>query len=487
MSTDLARRSIHAVAWNSLANLARIAILFVRSVFLARLLAIDIFGIYGFANAIIVLSVVFIDFGLDSAFIHRARETENEETAAAVFLTLKLIVGALWVTVLVVVALVVADGLTRTALLVMTATYGLGQLTDAPQAILVRRIVHRRLALRDFVDAVVTTALALWLAWRGAGIWALLAVDIAGTALSLFFLYGYRPVWRPRLAWDRAIVRYYLRFGVRTFAARLLGQSLDRVDDLWTGAYLGDTALGLYSRAYTFAQYPRRILAQPVYSVAGGTYAELKGDRHRLSQAFFRTNALLVRSGFLLGGLLALVAPEFIRLLLTPKWLPMLDIFRLMLIYTLLNPIKFTVAQLFTAVGVPEKIVQARLVQIAVLVLGLFTLGPALGTVGVAHAVNAMLVVGTALLLWQARAYVDYSLRALFGWPTVALAVGLGLARLALLVPGVLGSDWRTGIVKTVIFVTLYGAILLAAERTLLQTARRLVQAARVRPNPPPS
>lgn len=220
-------------------------------------------------------------------------------------------------------------------------------------------------------------------------------------------------------------MRYFLRFGSRVLVAGLLAQALDRVDDLWAGLYLGETLLGFYSRAYQFATYPRKILATPVNAVAGGTYAELKEDRTSLSKAFFRVNALLVRSGFLVAGLLALIAPEFIRLVLGTKWPPMLSAFCLVLVFTLFDSLKGTIADLVRmGVGKPEQVVQARLAQLVVLVLGLFVLGPRLGIAGVALAVDAMLVVGIMFLLWRARAYVDFSLPRLFAVPGLAVCLG---------------------------------------------------------------
>jgi PST family polysaccharide transporter len=245
-----------------------------------------------------------------------------------------------------------------------------------------RRVVHRRLALLQFSDIVLSSGVALYLAWSGAGLWALLATNIITMVLTIFLLFLWRPVWRPRLTWKPDIMRYFLRFGSRNALSKLLLQALNHVDDLWTGAYLGKTALGYYSSAYSFATYPRSILASSVNKVATGTYAELAQKRKSLSQAFFRTNAFLVRTGFLIAGLLALVAPEFIRILLDETWLPMVNTFRLMLIFTLLDPIKVTVANLFVAVGKPEKVARARGVQFIVLLAGLFSLGPTFGIDG---------------------------------------------------------------------------------------------------------
>jgi len=275
-------------------------------------------------------------------------------------------------------------------------------------------------------------------------------------------------------------MRYFLSFGSRNLLASILLRALDRVDDLWTGSYLGETPMGFYSRAYTFATYPRKLLAAPINTVTVGTYAELKGDRLRLSRVFFRTNAFLVRSGFLLAGLLALVAPEFIRLFLGAKWIPMIDAFRLMLVFTMMDPMKMTIGNLFLAVGVPEKVVQVRFVQLTILIFGLFLLGPWLGIVGVAIAVDLMLIVGIGILLWQARIHVDFSPIRLFAVPSVALAAGMILAQVSVTLPGILGSDWHTGSLKALIFLTVYGAILYSLERNdLLQIAHSLINIAK--------
>jgi O-antigen/teichoic acid export membrane protein/SAM-dependent methyltransferase len=461
---SLAQRSITSAIWNITANLTSMVVLFVRSVLLARLLPVEVFGVYAFANSVVRISAVVPAFGMGGAFLHRAPETEDEEQTAAVHFTLRLIFTMVWAFLLITGAFVFTSDQTRTALLLLTVTTGGMQLAHTPRVILARRVLHRRLALVQFLDALLTTLVALGLAWQGTTLWALLATDLISFMLIIVALYVWQPVWRPRLAWSSPLVRYFLRFGSRNFLASVLLRALNRIDDLWTGLYLGETSLGLYSRAYTFATYPSIILAVPINKVAEGTYAELKGERLRLSQAFFRTNALLVRSGFFLAGLLALVVPEFTRLALGTKWLPMVDAFRLMLVFTLLDPIKVTVGSLFVAVGKPEQVARVRLLQLAVLIGGLFLAGPHLGIAGVALAVDVMLVVGIAVLLWQARAYVDFSFRRLFAVPALALTVGLLLGRAAILLPGVAGSDWRTGSVKIAVFSVVYGTTLMALE-----------------------
>jgi O-antigen/teichoic acid export membrane protein len=463
-SQDVAQRTVTSIGWQTLSNLGRILVSFVRTMLLARWLPVEVFGLYGFAHAWAVLSGEVANFGIGGAFLHRTTETKDEEQAAAIHFTLKILFTLGWATLMVAGTLLFAKESIRTALLALTATEAGVHLTQTPQMILHRRVVHRRLALLELIGSISITVVSVGLAWRGATLWALLAMDVVLLGVRVIMLYIWRPVWQPRLVWSPSAVSYFLRFGRHNFLAHLLARALDRLDDLWTGLWLGDLSLGFYSKAYEFATYPSKIVSRSINVVSTGMYAELKGDRLRLSKAFFRTNALLVRSSFFLGGLMVLTAPEFVSIVLGERWLPMVTPFRLMLVFTLLDPIKNTIANLFTAVGEPERVAKARGLQLAVLIAGLFSLGLSFGITGVALAVDVMLVAGIGLLLWWSRIHVDFSLRWLFFAPTLALFLGilLSLGINGLLAVG--GLDWLTGFAKAIVFSLVYGIVLMTFE-----------------------
>lgn len=471
----LAKRSVTAVAWNIPANLLTIPILLLRGILLSRWLPVPTFGVYTFAGSIVALSALVADLGIGSALLHRAPETEDEQEAAAVHFTLKLLLGGVWLALLVGATLVFAEGELRLALLVLGAVTAAGNLSATPNMLLVRRVVHRRLALLHLAEGLLTTVVALFLAYNGAGLWTLLAVDATAVLTRLAFYYGWRPVWRPRLRWAPRVVRYMLAFGSRAMVANVLVGAIDRADSLWVGSFLGDAALGIYSRAFTFAAYPRRLLAASVDAVAGGAFAELKGQRLAQSRAFVSSVAFLIRTGFLIGGLLNLVAPELILILLTGRWLPMVTPFRLMLVFALIDPIRNATANLFTAVGEPQRIVWTRAVQLAVLVAGLFLFGGRWGVNGAALAIDVMLLVGTALFLGQARRFVDFSLVRLFGPPALGLLAGFLLAWGAAALAGQ-GPLWLAALAKLLAFAAGYGLVLLLLEReTLLAATARVL------------
>jgi PST family polysaccharide transporter len=491
MTPSLAQRSVSSAAWNVGTSIFRVVLGFIHTTALARLLPVETFGIYASAVAVVGLTGIFSRFGLESAFLHRAPENESLEDTAAQHMLLLLVFTAIWAALLLGAVLLFTDAdhqELRTAFIVVTLAQVVINLAETPRLMLVRQVQHRRIATIRMTDIALTTVTTIILALAGAGLWALLFSNVVSAVTVVVGLYLWRPVWRVRLSWNRPRARYFLRFGSQGLIAQLLSAALDRVDDIWTGAFLGTEALGLYSRAYLYAVLPQSLLAQPVNLVAAGAYAELKTDRANLSLAFQRINSLMIRSGFLFGGGLALLAPEFILILLGDKWLPMVDPFRLMLIFTLFDPLKHTTSGLFTAVGQQGILVRYYLIQLGVLALGLFGLGLPLGINGVALAVNLMLLTGIGLNLRRARDYVDYSLRALFLGPAAAVALGLAGGFALEQWPAAAASVWLSAILKGLVFTGIYGGVLLIADREQLRDMTQIIRRyllRRQRPTPP--
>jgi len=453
---NLVQRSISSITWRTVTSWIGRVILFMRAVLLARLLPVDVFGTLAFAVSIISLTSSISDFGKSSAFLAKSSFTENEEKTATTHFTLSLIFSMFVMLGVILGSLLFSKGSLRETLIVLAVTSGLKQLMITPRRILVRRIQHRRLALIEAVSIIISTGLALGLALLGYYLWALLVINITSVLVEFFAFYVWKPIWKPRIAWYPEYIRYFLSTGPRYFIANLIYRTLDRVDDIWVGAALGDTMLGFYSKAYNFAVYPRLLLAEPIKAVAVGVYAELAEDRQKLSIAFFRINSLLIRTGFLFAGIISTAAPEFILLILGDKWLPMLGVFRLMLVFTLFDPVKNLMESIYIALGVPNQLIKIRVAQLLFLLAGLFTLGPIFGNMGAALAVDGMVILGISLLTWQLKKLIDYSTLKLFIPPLIAAGVGLLAANLVMNIPGLNGSDFRNATIKALTFSLLY-------------------------------
>lgn len=421
----LARRFIQSGLWATGGNAVATALAIIRSIALARMLPVEVFGIYAFAGAVTGLTAVLAAYGLSDALIHRAEETRDAERAAATHFALTLLFAVIWAIALLAFAFTFYDGQMLTALIVMTGTQAGMQLCGTPSSLLKREVNHRPLAILWMTSTALSTLIAIVLASTGQGLWALLAVDIVVTVVSLVILFRWGPCWRPRLRWDRSAVRYFLNFGSRNVVGRLIEEALQRIDKLWTGAVVGHQGLGLYSRASVYSRAPSQVVGRPLALVISGVYAELAGDRPRLSHAVERVTELLMHGSAVLAVMIAVIAPDLIAWLIGEKWLGMVDAFRILLVASVPLLVNRTLSQLLLAVGRPGQATRIAFVRLLVLVAALLAMGAAFGIEGVAASVLTAGLVGLILLLRATADFVDLSVSRLFKPLFAAIAAGL--------------------------------------------------------------
>jgi O-antigen/teichoic acid export membrane protein len=470
-SDGLAGRLVRGSAYSVAASLITLTLGFVRSVILARLLLPQHFGVVALAMVFLNLAGQIRAFGMDKALIHRP---DVDQGTLATYFTLRM--ATLAVSLIVVLAAIPlltpfypnmpALGAVMAALVGVEALKGLNSVQET---LLNKDLEFRAIALTNVVASVTMTVVAPWMAWSGFGVWALVGERASGMIARWVMVWLVFRRWTPRFGWDGAVARWFWRYGRAVWGATSLAFLLDRFDDFWTGTFLGKTPLGYYSRAYEFARYPRRVIANPLVSVFMPTFAKLQGDRTRLSKAFFRMMSLMVRVGCLFALLLILTAPEFIRLLLGEKWIPMTLTFQLMVVYVSIDPMMAGMHQLLLAVGKPMVITKVRVWQMLFFVPAVVGLGTWKGIVGVAVAADLMVLLGAMLLSRRIRRVVDFSWRILLTWPLVGVAAGATVA----LATSVVWKGWPLVSVffaKIAIASVVYSTVLLITEREQIRS-----------------
>jgi O-antigen/teichoic acid export membrane protein len=466
-ASTIASRAIQGSFWSVGASLVTIASGFLRSVLLARLLLPRHFGAVALALVFADLANVAVSFGFNAALIQY--EDDSEEAASTHFV-IKIGLGLCLLLLAIALTPVLnhfyADQPDVAPVLVaIVAIRLLGSANSTPETLLQRRMEFRRLVLLNVASSLAMTIVAPLLALSGWGLWSLVVGEQGVSVLvSALGLWTVRRVWRVRVQFNWRIAKHYFRFGFFMMLTQQLGYWLDQFDDFWVGTTLGDAALGFYSKAYEFARYPRRTVAQPLQDVAFATFARLQHDRERLSKAYYRVSSLVVRVGFVFSLALVLVAQEAVTVLLGDRWLPMVLTFQLMIVYTLFDPLVVTSGRLVVALGYPQVMTRIKALQLAIFVPLVLVLARYFGIEGVAVAADVMLLGGVVLTLRAVRRFVAFSLRRMFGVPLLALVLA---ALAALGVPRLWSpdADWLGLVSKGGIAVAVYLIVSLAFER----------------------
>lgn len=438
---------------------------FARSVILARLLSPRDFGIVALALFFLSITNQFRDFGFNWALVHRDTDV-SAATSTHFVLRIGMTLAMMLLTLIaapLLIHLYPSQSQMISALLVLSLIEFLNAVNSTPNFTLRKDMEFKYLAILDVVSSLAMTAFAPAMALVGLGFWSLVGEQAIAALVRTIGLWGIRRPWRLSLKFDKEIARWYFRFGSFVFLSSSLTFLLDQFDDFWAGTVLGAVPLGFYSRAYEFARYPRRAVANPITRVFFPAYAKLQHNRLRLSKAFYRASSLMIRIGFLLSLVFVLVIPEFTRIFIGAKWLPMVPAFRFMILYTLLDPLILTSGHLLTAVGKPQILTKIKGLQLSTFVPAVIVLSYNFGIEGIAVAVDLMAIIGLILVFIWVRKFVDFSLRKMFFYPLVGLFLAGGVA-LFIEENLSLSSDWLSLIVKGGIATAVYSVFMLLFE-----------------------
>ena len=191
-------------------------------------------------------------------------------------------------------------------------------LRTVPYSLLYRDMRFRLLSVFDAVQAVTQALSMLAMAWFGFSYWTLIIGNIIG-ALTLAAL---QISWRPyRFASPRlSSIKEALTFSRRVMAANISWYGYSNADFLIAGRMLGQTALGVYTLAWSLAMIPLEKVTViignvsfPFFSAAQNDHAALRRHLRILSEGLS-----LVIFPATIG--LALVAGDLVPFLLGKKW-----------------------------------------------------------------------------------------------------------------------------------------------------------------------
>ncbi|MEJ1972970.1 MAG: oligosaccharide flippase family protein [Lacunisphaera sp.] len=214
------------------------------SMALARLIVPEDFGIFAMAGTFTGLLFLFKDAGMESALVSHGALTDAELAALASLNCLHGLLLALGCAALgPALAHLYGEPKLATALLLPATGFLFYGLDVQPGTQLLRTQRFRTHAAIETAAMLAGLIVALWLAWRGAGHWALFTTEPV-TAAALLAGHAWAVRWRPRfsLAWGAA------PFGRDVSLTRALGYAGRNVDILILGLAAGPVSLASTTR-----------------------------------------------------------------------------------------------------------------------------------------------------------------------------------------------------------------------------------------------
>ena len=355
------------------------------AVILARLLTPHDYGVAAMVLVFASLVIIFSDLALGAALVQRERLTELERstvfwTSAAVGLCFTLAGIALSGPV----ASFYGEPEVKPLFAALSLSFLVTALGTTQVALMNREMDFRSLELRMMAGTMAGGVVGVVAAARGYGAWAIIAQQLTVAVVSTCLLWALSP-WRPRFVFSVTSLRELGGFSANVFGTRLLFYLNRNVDNLLIGRFLGPAALGAYAVAYNIMLAPLGRIAQPIVEVLFPAFSRMQQERARVASLWLRVNRVVgtITIPGMLG--LILVAPEFVEVVLGPRWEPAVPVIQILAWVGLLQSLQRLNSSVLQAFDRTRTLLWYSIV-VLVASLAAFVVGLQWGIVGVAAA-----------------------------------------------------------------------------------------------------
>jgi O-antigen/teichoic acid export membrane protein len=403
-------RAVRGVPWTILAYAANKLVTVGTTLALARLLTPKDFGLVALALLAILALSFLRDLGLNGVLVLR---TDLDVRAQGTVLALMLIMGTLLAALLAALSPLVADLFREPrlagVLAALSPTVLLGGFTWFYETVLQRELEFKKRFFALSSQTLVYAAVAITMAVLGAGVWSLVAGQLAGTVAFAIALIAVAPYHvAPRF--DAGTARELLGESGGFIAQGVTAFFQQNSDYFAVGRILGAVEVGFYSLAYRLAELPYWAIADPVARVTFPAFARMRHRGEDVRSSFLSTLRLVALVSCPFGVVLSGAADPFVSALLGDEWLPMVGPLAVLGIWGAVRLVQVTVAWLLNSVGQAGLMGAISVVVLVVLVPALLIAANLGGITAVAWVMLGDIVVSLVVLSWFVARRADVGL-----------------------------------------------------------------------------
>ncbi len=332
-------RTFVGVAWSAVERFAVQGINFLLQLVIARLLLPSDYGLIAMLVIFMAIAQCFIDSGFGNALIQKQNRTQTDYSTVFYF---NIAVGVAMYLLMVLASPFIARFYEQPILQQIILWSGLSLIINSfaivQRTILTVAINFKLQAIISVIGVVISGLVALYMAYAGYGVWALVVQSLLNSAIGTLLLW-LLVRWHPSWEFSVSSFRSLFSFGSKLLASSLLHTVYTNLYTLVIGKAFNASQLGLYSKASNISKLPSLNITGILNRVLYPVLCEVQDDDRKVTDKFYlyiRLSSLIV---FPLMVGLAVVAEPAVLLVLSEKWLPCVPYLQILSIAYMWDPL----------------------------------------------------------------------------------------------------------------------------------------------------
>ena len=369
---SLKKELAKGVFWIAIAKYSGIVIQLLVTAVLARLISPAAFGTIAVAMVVLHFLNILSDIGIGPAVVQYKQLTQSHLNS---LFTLTIYIGIVLTAALYFFSGVVADYYADSTLThvcqLMTLVIFFHSLNVVPNALMRKDKRFRTIAFRTVFFQILSGSIAVWGAFHGWGIYALLVSPIL-TAVGVFCVNYYNYPLRVVFKMSREAIDTVASFSFFQFAFSFCNYFSRNLDKLIIGKFFSMTQLGYYDKSYHLMMLPLQNVTFVIEPVLHPVLSSLQDDKHELIAKNQKLAVIISYISFPIGLMLYFCGGELIRIVYGGQWDAAIPVFRILALSLPLQMILSTSGPLYQAAGKTNHMFFVGMLNTACTVSGFF-------------------------------------------------------------------------------------------------------------------
>ena len=319
--SEFRKKATKGLFWSFVDNSANQIIQFVTGIILARLLTPREFGLIGMLTIFVAISQSFIDSGFSSALIRKKNCSQNDYSTIFYF---NLLVAVLFCLLLIAFSSSISKFFNEPQLKDLLIVLSLGLVINAFGIIqrteLTKRIDFNLQMRVSVISAIISGIIGITLAYRGYGVWSLVAKTLSGYSITSLLLWLWNR-WRPLMVFRINSLSELFSFGSKILITGIINTFFQNLYLLVIGKVYSAVDLGFFTRADQFKSLPQQNLTKVIERVSFPLLSEIQDDDQKLKRSFRKLLRNSMFISFLLMFVLSAVSRTLVITLIGEKWI----------------------------------------------------------------------------------------------------------------------------------------------------------------------
>lgn len=351
MPESLRKKFISGMVWTFIQNIAVRILGVVFTVFLARLLMPEDYGLIGMLSIFIAVSDVFIQSGFGQALIQKRDCSDDDFSTAFYFnVSVSLFIYAILFFSAPIIANFYHEPQLVAIMRVLSLNFVLGSFNIVQQSKLKKEMNFKPLAMLSLICSVISGILGVVLAYLGFGVWALVAQTLSATFIRVI-VFPFYTKWHPNRPFNSNSFKHLWGYGSKILVTGVLEVLIRNLSNILIGRFYNKEQVGYFSKARQFADIPALMTSSVLGEVTFPLLSEIQNDKTRHTAIYNKVTFNTILITFPVMILMALLAEPLVIILFTEKWASCITLLQIFLLARIFLPLNFINASVLQSTG----------------------------------------------------------------------------------------------------------------------------------------